>query len=212
MNYWMLSLALWGAQFLPGPDFALVTRSSIRYGSKYGAVCALGIGSALLIHSLIVCFGASYLFQQGNIITQIILGISALWLSYLAWKMWPKSANHQTSTLDEEENAELPPPSHLYKQAFMTNLLNPKCVIFLATISSSVLASHGGSLTSIIVVISLVVGQGIVGWAAWSYALRLGPINRVLQNHVRLLDRIFACLLGLFIILILHSLLSPLWA
>ena len=41
----------------PGPDFFLITRQSLRYGRQVAIWSALGIGSGILVHSLMAITG-----------------------------------------------------------------------------------------------------------------------------------------------------------
>ena len=46
----------------PGPDFALISRQSIRYGRKIAIWSAAGIGMGILFHSLF--YARDVLFQS----------------------------------------------------------------------------------------------------------------------------------------------------
>lgn len=195
------AFALLVAQFIPGPDFALVTRSSLVYGSRYGTYCALGIGTAILFHTTVIGFGGSYLLEQNDLLTNTILIISAFWILYLAWKAWPK--NNKASG-GEEEEITLPQKSSLYIQALVTNLLNPKCFLFIGVLSAPLLVPGNPSWMPF-AIMAIAAGQAAVFWTLWSYLLRLGPLERVLTRHKVLMDRFFAILFTFFACYILYQ-------
>lgn len=195
------SLALLVSQFIPGPDFALVTRSSLVYGARYGAYCALGIGVAILFHTTVIGFGGAYLLEQNVTLTKVILGISALWILYLAWKSWPKKGARTEQ--EEDVVAELPGRSQLFIQAAVTNLLNPKCFLFIASLSTPLLRTGSPSWMPF-AIMAIAAGQGVVFWALWSYLLRLGPLERVLTRHKVGLDKFFSILFSCFACYILY--------
>lgn len=43
----------------PGPDFAMVTRSSYAYGTKIGLLAALGIAFGVQVHVFYTVFGVT---------------------------------------------------------------------------------------------------------------------------------------------------------
>lgn len=191
----VFALALIVAQFVPGPDFALVTRASLVYGARYGVYCALGIGTALLFHTSVIAFGGSYLLKQNDTLTRCILAVSAVWILYLAWKSWPRKKKQPEG--DSGEGRELPSRKSLYFQAGITNLLNPKCFIFVGVLAAPLLRPGNPSWYPLAIII-IAVGQAVVLWAAWSYLLRLGPLERIFTRHHALIDRVFSILFTCF--------------
>lgn len=206
MNFLYLSLIAWGAQALPGPDFALVTRASIRYGTAYGVACSMGIATALLVHCIIICLGVVYILNECPMITNVVLGAAVLWLLYLAWQSWPKKG---VVASDGDEEVELPARRKLFIQGFITNILNAKCILFLFSISTPILAKSEGWFAPLMFT-GIIVGQGAIGWAGWSYALRFGPVNKILQRHTQAIERIFSILLTIFAVIISYEIISSL--
>ena len=203
MEFLLLALSLVVAQFIPGPDFALVTRASLIYGSRYGAYCALGIASAILFHCIVICVGGTYILQQNDLLTRCILSLSAVWILYLSWKTWPKKKKDSPAA---EENANIPLPQkrELYFQAIITNLLNPKCFLFIAGLFLPLLA-NGHTLVTPIVITAIAVGQAAILWTAWSYAIKLGPLEKILTRNKNILDRAFSILFTLFALMIIYG-------
>ena len=52
-----LALVHFLAVLLPGPDFAVTVRHSVRYGHLIGCLTAIGIGSGISIHVLYTLVG-----------------------------------------------------------------------------------------------------------------------------------------------------------
>lgn len=196
------ALLLIVAQFIPGPDFALVTRASLIYGSRYGAYCALGIASAILFHCTVICVGGTYILQQNDSLTRCILALSAVWILYLSWKAWPKKKKNVQA--EEDVTMALPRKRELYFQAVITNLLNPKCFLFISALAVPLLAK-GHTLVTPIAITIIAVGQAAVLWAAWSYAIKLGPLEKILTRNKEVLDRLFSILFTLFALTIIYN-------
>ena len=211
------SLLLIVAQFIPGPDFALISRSTLVYGVKAGVMCALGIGSALFIHCAIVCWGGMYLLEQREWLTQGLLAVAALWLLYLAYKMWPKKGEVHPLHLNKEAEGAEETPGELgrgqgvalksfFVQAFITNIVNAKCVIFLATLAAPLLVPGHPAWTPW-AIMGIAVGQAVILWSAWAYFLRLRLVESIVSRFIVVLDRVFSLGLVYFALFIVYKML-----
>ena len=67
----------------PGPDFALVTRQSLRYNRKVAIWTSLGIGVGILFHSLLAITGLVLLITSNELFSTILKIIGSLYLLYL---------------------------------------------------------------------------------------------------------------------------------
>ena len=67
----------------PGPDFALVTRQSLRYNRKVAIWTSLGIGAGILFHSLLAITGLVLLITSKELLSTILKIIGSLYLLYL---------------------------------------------------------------------------------------------------------------------------------
>ncbi len=67
-HYWpeFLSLAIvhLSAVILPGPDFAISVRQSLRYGHLIGCLTAIGIGMGISVHVLYTLVGVGFFIQK----------------------------------------------------------------------------------------------------------------------------------------------------
>ena len=61
-----LALVHFLAVLLPGPDFAVTVRHSVRYGYLIGCLTALGIGVGISIHVLYTLVGLGIIIQQSS--------------------------------------------------------------------------------------------------------------------------------------------------
>lgn len=110
----------------PGPDNIYVLMQSIVNGRKYGVATVLGLMSGCLIHTSVVAFGASTILKQNPKLFFIIKLFGALYLVYLAYKVFKSSGNIELG------NDAIPKKSlwQLFKQGFIMNVLNPKVTLF----------------------------------------------------------------------------------
>ena len=119
------------SQASPGPDQAFVTRSTLAYGFGAGVMAALGIGTGIVAHAALACTVGASVFHS-------FLGVglfcaASCWMLYLAWKIWPRGRNAFLAGCGD-----IPPASGIYRDALVTNLMNPKATFFFVALSAPV--------------------------------------------------------------------------
>lgn len=129
MNYEILTafvLASAALAIAPGPDIIYVLIQSIVNGKKYGLATVTGLVSGCLVHTTLLAFGVSAIIKESEQIFFAIKLLGALYLFYLAFKVFKSDSQLQLS------KAEVPKKklSGLFKQGFIMNVLNPKVTIF----------------------------------------------------------------------------------
>jgi threonine/homoserine/homoserine lactone efflux protein len=110
----------------PGPDNVFVLMQSVIYGKKYGLATILGLMTGCIIHTIFLAVGISSIIKDNN---NIFLGIKlfgAVYLLYLAYKVYGSSSVISVST----DKIEKKTPFKLFKIGFIMNVLNPKVTIF----------------------------------------------------------------------------------
>ena len=110
----------------PGPDNVFVLMQSVIYGKKYGLATILGLMTGCIIHTIFLAVGISSIIKDNN---NIFLGIKlfgAVYLLYLAYKVYGSSSVISVST----DKIEKKTPFQLFKIGFIMNVLNPKVTLF----------------------------------------------------------------------------------
>lgn len=123
------------SQASPGPDQAFVTRSTLAYGFGAGVMAALGIGTGIVAHAALACTVGASVFHS-------FLGVglfcaASCWMLYLAWKIWPRGRNAFLAGCGD-----IPPASCIYRDALVTNLMNPKATFFFVALSAPLLEKN----------------------------------------------------------------------
>lgn len=110
----------------PGPDNIYVLMQSIVNGTKYSLATVAGLISGCLVHTTLLAFGMSAIIKQNNTLYFIIKCFGAVYLLYLAYKVFKSEAN---ITINK---ANTPKKSlwQLFKQGVVMNVLNPKVSLF----------------------------------------------------------------------------------
>lgn len=110
----------------PGPDILYVLVQSLSNGVRAGILTTLGLVSGIIIHTSLVAFGISAILKESETIFLIIRIIGALYLFYLAYKVWVSDSRILVDT-----NANLNKGDFsLFRRGFIMNVLNPKVTIF----------------------------------------------------------------------------------
>lgn len=189
----------------PGPDLAMITRQTLAYGRSAGIWTALGIGSGISFHIAWAMFGMGWMLQRFPMLLDILRYGGALFLLY----MGSRAIRAQPSTNDaaNQEKAEPGSNAHHFGIGVLTNVLNPKALLFFMALCSAVITAATP--------VWLRLGLGlwmVVSTAAWfsmvSVTLSHPRVRERLISSGYLIDRAMgAILLALGIAMILNGLL-----
>ena len=111
----------------PGPDFALILRCRNKRSAAFGA--ALGIALAIALHATLSITGISILIKNSK---QLYFVIRFLGASYLLWLSWGafNLALRKTNHTESKRQINFSTFHHGVYTGFLTNLLNPKALLF----------------------------------------------------------------------------------
>ena len=140
----IVGIALLGAM-TPGPDFILITRLSLQRSRAAGVAGALGIGTGLCIHLSYMALGLAIIIVHLPWLMNIIRILGALYLSYLGIQAWRENPHDQGADVKRRAKQG-------FMQGLLTNLLNPKAMLFLLALMSSAELHHG----AVVIVISAI--------------------------------------------------------
>ncbi|WP_104728502.1 LysE family transporter [Helicobacter felis] len=131
-------LGLLGIQFIalltPGPDFFLVSSYALKRSFKeaFLAVCGLCLG--VLIWVTLSLFGLKLFLQTFPIFHVLLTLLGTFYLFFMGYSLL-KSANSPVKLQFDFKSVAL-------LQGFITNLLNPKAMLYFVSIFSSLDFSH----------------------------------------------------------------------
>lgn len=111
----------------PGPDFALILRTSLHRPTALGA--ALGIALAILVHATLSLTGISLLIAEHPWLFMTVKVVGALYLGWLGWGAL-KAAWHSSAELTLHAGGEAQGWRKGVQRGIATNLLNPKALLF----------------------------------------------------------------------------------
>lgn len=124
----------------PGPDFAVVVRNSLIYSRKTALLTALGIALGIFVHVTYTLFGLGVLIQES---AWLFLGVKYLGAGYLLYIGY-KGLRAKKTALGSDTMQHVRDISALSAvgSGFLTNALNPKCMLFFMSLFSMVISPY----------------------------------------------------------------------
>ena len=122
---------------IPGADFVMVMRSSIREGRFAGLYITLGICLSICLHASYTLAGLAVIIANSVWIFSMIQYLGAAYLTYMGWKLLK---NDQKINTDLGAKTQPLTSFSALRLGFMTNMLNPKAPLFFLSIFTQVVA------------------------------------------------------------------------
>jgi threonine/homoserine/homoserine lactone efflux protein len=123
----LFALADLALKITPGPDMALTLSRGITQGFRAAWVSALGTSSAGFVHVPLVVLGLAALFSQSPLLFTVVKTAGALYLVYLGVRALFRSRRAQLP----DAQASVASDREIFLQGFVTNLFNPKVLLFM---------------------------------------------------------------------------------
>src|SRR5690606_12896977 len=136
---------------IPGADFAMVLRQSVVHGRREALLTSAGIATAILVHGTYTLLGVGVIVGQSLLLFNILKWAGAAYLVFLAISAL-RSPPPQPPVVGEDVAGHKGDMA-AFALGFLTNLLNPKAVLFfLALFTSLVSVKTAGEIKAIYVV------------------------------------------------------------
>ncbi|CAI1842530.1 threonine export protein RhtC [Serratia fonticola] len=142
----------------PGPDFFFVSQTAASRSRREAMMGVVGISLGVMVWAGVALLGLNLILQKMAWLHQIIMVGGGLYLCWMGWQLLrsARSQNAQTAPAAEVKVA-LPKPGRSFIRGLLTNLSNPKAVIYFGS------------------VFSLFVGEDVAAGARWGlFALITG--------------------------------------
>jgi threonine efflux protein len=176
----------------PGPDFALILRTSLHRPTAIGA--AIGIALAILLHATFSLTGISLLIAEHPWLFNLVRLTGALYLGWLGWGAL-KAAWQGSATLRLQAGNEHGGLAQGIRRGLATNLLNPKALLFFVGLLAAMITPQVSGLTRSLLVIELfLLSLAWFGLLAWS--LSTPRAQRLLDRVQRPLNLVTGLLFG----------------
>lgn len=183
------------AQLSPGPDVLLVAKSAVTDTIQQSLKIIFGISLGVVLWVTLTLLGFNVLIQQWPWIQQIIMLIGAIFLARMGYSMfkagWISLKTPFTLDISQQKTTE----RHFVLKGLMTNLANPKIVIYFGSVFSLAL---GSSTNLSLALIFIIPTQTFLTFALLLWILSHAKIKAMYQRLSQYIDMVSGLLFLLF--------------
>ncbi|CNI34202.1 threonine efflux system [Yersinia massiliensis] len=119
----------------PGPDFFFVSQTAASRSRSEAMKGVIGISLGIVVWAGVALMGLNLILQKMAWLHQIIMVGGGLYLCWMGWQLL-KSARAKRHGTESGELVELPARGRTFLRGFLTNLSNPKAVIYFGSVFS----------------------------------------------------------------------------
>ncbi|BCZ13345.1 hypothetical protein OCUAc18_08850 [Acinetobacter baumannii] len=128
------------ALITPGPDFFLVSQTAVSRSRKEAMLVVAGITAGVMFWASLALMGLNIIFEKMAWLKQGLLIAGGLYLCWLGYQMLRSAFSKKQQ--EEVTTVELPKAPYLFfMKGLLTNLSNPKAVIYFGSVFSLFLAN-----------------------------------------------------------------------
>ena len=119
---------------IPGPNALLILHTSLTQGKRFAFVNILGVSAGFLMHAFVSAQGLSLLLSQSSMAFNLFKWLGVVYLFWLGINNIKSALNQSQLTLNPNKQTLNPSLAGSFTKGLLTNLLNPKVVLFYLSI------------------------------------------------------------------------------
>ncbi|MHA7844851.1 threonine export protein RhtC [Serratia sp. D1N4] len=121
----------------PGPDFFFVSQTAVSRSRREAMMGVVGISLGVMVWAGVALLGLNLILQKMAWLHQIIMVGGGLYLCWMGWQLLRSArAQNAQTTPTEEVAVVLPKAGRSFIRGLLTNLSNPKAVIYFGSVFS----------------------------------------------------------------------------
>lgn len=170
----------------PGPDFFFVSQTAASRSRREAMMGVVGISLGIVIWAGVALMGLNLILQKMAWLHQIIMVGGGLYLCWMDWQLL-KSARAKCHDSEGEVQVALPARGRTFLRGFLTNLSNPKAVIYFGSVFSLFVGDDvsAGARWGLFV---LIVGETFVWFSIVACVFALPVMRRGYQRLSKWID------------------------
>jgi len=196
MIYFSLLLSLFVVDMLaamsPGPNFLLVVQTSIQRTRHHAAAVVLGLVTANAVWCAAVVFGLIALFRIAPWLYVILKLLGGIYLIYLGISLWRAKPQNVQADLSSERRM-----FSAYIQGLLTNLSNPKSVVYFGSIFALFMRPGIPALVQLLAVL-IVLFDTLVWYGIVAFMFSSQRVRRFYGRIERSMNRLTGCVMVAF--------------
>jgi len=175
----------------PGPSFLITARTAVVLSRADGIKVALGLGAGTIVWAAAALLGLNFLFHQFPwlfIGMKVAGGLFLLWIAFQIFR-------HAADPVEMNEGAGNQDRHNPLLRGFLTQISNPKVVVFFGSVFVAILPSEVPGWM-IVALIAIVTTNEIAWYSLVSLLFESSPVRRFYLMAKRWIDRATGALLG----------------
>lgn len=186
------------AQLSPGPDILLIAKSAAST-SRFNALKVIaGISLGIVLWVVLTLAGFTVLIEQLPWIQTVLMLVGGIFLAKMGWAMFNGGVqSYKNRHLPSERTAETEPAKKYFMLGLLTNLSNPKTLIYFSSVFSLALSSAASShiKLQLAVIIPL---QTFITFSILMLLISHPKMKRIYQQSASYIDIVSGILFGIF--------------
>lgn len=170
----------------PGPDFFFISQTAASRSRGEAMMGVLGISLGIVVWAGVALLGLNLILQKMAWLHQIIMIGGGLYLCWMGWQLL-KSARTKQDGTQSEVKVVLPARGRTFIRGFLTNLSNPKAVIYFGSVFSLFVGNDvsAGARWGLFI---LIIGETFVWFSIVAYVFALPAMRHGYQRLSRWID------------------------
>ena len=177
----------WLLNLTPGPDVLYIVSSALRSGVRAGIVAALGIVSGCFVHVLAAALGVGALLATSATAFTVLKWLGAAYLLWMGVKLLLARGGSSVAPAVADRSSTPTDLWRVYRQGFLTNVLNPKVALFFLAFVPQFIAPGTEDKVGAFLLLgllfnlnSLPINFGYAWLAGWA-SRRVGTVQRAMH-------------------------------
>lgn len=183
----MFIAAGWLLNLTPGPDVLYIVSSALKGGVRAGIVAALGIVSGCFVHVFAAALGVGALLATSAAAFTVLKWVGAAYLMWMGVKLLLAKGGSSMVPTESPVAPEAVDLGRVYRQGFLTNVLNPKVALFFLAFVPQFIAPGTDNKVAAFLALgllfnlnSLPINFGYAWLAGWT-SRRVGAVQRAMH-------------------------------
>ncbi|MGW4528632.1 LysE family translocator [Amycolatopsis sp. NPDC004378] len=163
----------------PGPDFVVVTRTSLSGGRRAGIAAGAGIALGVFAWVVAIALGVAAVLTASAVAFSVVKLVGAAYLVFLGVKAWLAVRRCDYRDLGAARDAKPLKAGAAFRQGLFTNLLNPKVAVYFLALLPQFLPADGSTLQTL--ELAAIATVGTVLWFC-ALAVVVGALRRFFSD------------------------------
>ncbi|HBL7230204.1 TPA: threonine export protein RhtC [Serratia marcescens] len=170
----------------PGPDFFFVSQTAASRSRREAMMGVVGISLGIVVWAGVALMGLHLILQKMAWLHQIIMVGGGIYLCWMGWQLL-RSARAQQAQPAAEAQVALPKAGRSFIRGFLTNLSNPKAVIYFGSVFSLFVGDSVGAVARWGLFL-LIVAETFVWFSLVAVVFALPAMRRGYQRLAKWID------------------------